>query len=71
MYNLNYTPTTLGVQNWREIASGGMQIKKAEHLPLVQSTVSEKRKCRDIAHTFSNTTNLDYISLKTEVSVAQ
>jgi hypothetical protein len=28
MYTFNYTPTTLGVQSWREITSGGTQKKK-------------------------------------------
>jgi hypothetical protein len=31
MYNLNYTPTTLGVQSWREIISGGTRTKKVEY----------------------------------------
>jgi hypothetical protein len=31
MYNFNYTPTTLGVQSWREIISGGTQTKKVEY----------------------------------------
>jgi hypothetical protein len=31
MYNLNYTPTNLGVQSWREIISGGMRTKKVEY----------------------------------------
>jgi hypothetical protein len=31
MYNLNYTPTTLGVQHWREIISGGTRTKKVEY----------------------------------------
>jgi hypothetical protein len=28
MYNLNYTPTILGVQSWKEIISGGTRTKK-------------------------------------------
>jgi hypothetical protein len=32
MYNLNYTPkTTLGVQSWREIISGGTRTRKVEY----------------------------------------
>jgi hypothetical protein len=31
MYNLNYTPTTSGVQSWREIISGGKRTKKVEY----------------------------------------
>jgi hypothetical protein len=31
MHNLNYTPTTLGVQSCREIISGGTQTKKVEY----------------------------------------
>jgi hypothetical protein len=31
MYNLNYAPTTLGVQSWREIISGSMRTKKVEY----------------------------------------
>jgi hypothetical protein len=31
MYNLHYVPTTLGVQSWREIISGGMRTKKVEY----------------------------------------
>jgi hypothetical protein len=31
MYNLNYTPTTLGVQTWTEIISGGTRTKKVEY----------------------------------------
>jgi hypothetical protein len=31
MYDLNYTPTTLGVQSWREIISGGMRTNKVEY----------------------------------------
>jgi hypothetical protein len=31
MYNFNYTPTTLGVQSWREIISGGTRTKKVEY----------------------------------------
>jgi hypothetical protein len=31
MYKLNYAPTTLGVQNWREIKSGGTPTKKVEY----------------------------------------
>jgi hypothetical protein len=31
MYNLNYTPTTLGVHSWREIISGGTLPKKVEY----------------------------------------
>jgi hypothetical protein len=30
-YNLNYTPTILGVQSWRQIISGGMGTKKVEY----------------------------------------
>jgi hypothetical protein len=32
MYNLNYTPTTLVVQSWREIISGGTRTKRVEYL---------------------------------------
>jgi hypothetical protein len=31
LYNLHYVPTTLGVQSWREIISGGTQTKKVEY----------------------------------------
>jgi hypothetical protein len=31
MYNLHYVPTTLGVQSWREIISGGTGTKKVEY----------------------------------------
>jgi hypothetical protein len=31
MYNLNYAPTTLGVQSWREIICGGTRTKKVEY----------------------------------------
>jgi hypothetical protein len=31
MYNLNYTPTTLGVQSLREIISGGTGTEKVEY----------------------------------------
>jgi hypothetical protein len=31
MYNLNYAPTTFGVQSWREIISGGRRTKKFEY----------------------------------------
>jgi hypothetical protein len=31
MYNLNYTPTNLGVQSWREIISEGTWTKKVEY----------------------------------------
>jgi hypothetical protein len=31
MYNLNYAPTTLRVQSWREIISAGTQTKKVEY----------------------------------------
>jgi hypothetical protein len=31
MYNLHYVPTTLGVQSWREIISGGTRTKKVEY----------------------------------------
>jgi hypothetical protein len=31
MYNLNYTPTTLGVQSRREMISGGTRTKKVEY----------------------------------------
>jgi hypothetical protein len=31
MYNFNYIPTTLGVQSWREIISGGTRTKKVEY----------------------------------------
>jgi hypothetical protein len=31
MYNLKYTPTTLGVQSWRESISGGMRTRKDEY----------------------------------------
>jgi hypothetical protein len=31
MYNLDYTPTTLGVQSWREIISGGTRTKKVKY----------------------------------------
>jgi hypothetical protein len=31
MYNLNYAPTTLGVQIWREIICGGTRTKKVEY----------------------------------------
>jgi hypothetical protein len=30
MYNLHYVPTTLGVQSWREIISGGTRTKEVE-----------------------------------------
>jgi hypothetical protein len=35
MYNLHYVPTTLGVQSWREIISGGTRTKK-DWIPLPQ-----------------------------------
>jgi hypothetical protein len=41
MYNLNYTPTTLGVQSLREIISGGTQTKKVEYHCSRQQNVSE------------------------------
>jgi hypothetical protein len=31
MYNLNYTPTTLGIQSWGEIISGGTRTKRVEY----------------------------------------
>jgi hypothetical protein len=31
VYNLNYAPTTLGVQSWREITCGGTWTKKVEY----------------------------------------
>jgi hypothetical protein len=31
MYNLNYAPTTLGVQSCREIISGGTRTKKFQY----------------------------------------
>jgi hypothetical protein len=31
MYNLNYAPTTMGVQSWRENISGGTRTKKVEY----------------------------------------
>jgi hypothetical protein len=31
MYNLHYVPTTLGVQSWREIISGGTWTKTVEY----------------------------------------
>jgi hypothetical protein len=31
VYNLNYTPTALGVQSWREITSGGTRPKEVEY----------------------------------------
>jgi hypothetical protein len=31
VYNLNYGPTTLGVQSWREIICGGTRTKKVEY----------------------------------------
>jgi hypothetical protein len=31
VYNLNYAPTTLGVQSWREIICGGTRTKKVEY----------------------------------------
>jgi hypothetical protein len=31
MYNLNYAPTTLGVQSWREIICGGTRTKKVQY----------------------------------------
>jgi hypothetical protein len=31
MYNLNYPPTTLGVQSWRKIICGGTRTKKVEY----------------------------------------
>jgi hypothetical protein len=34
MYNLNYAPTTLGVQSQREIISGGTRTKKVEYTGL-------------------------------------
>jgi hypothetical protein len=38
MYNLNYAPTTLGVQSWREIISGGTRTEKKN----VNTTVLEE-----------------------------
>jgi hypothetical protein len=37
--NLNYTPTTLGVQSWREITSGGTGTKK-RWVPLFWSKIA-------------------------------
>jgi hypothetical protein len=31
VYNLNYTPTTLWVESWRDITSGGTRTKKVEY----------------------------------------
>jgi hypothetical protein len=31
MYNLNYTPTILGVQIWRDIISGGTRTNKVDY----------------------------------------
>jgi hypothetical protein len=43
MYNLNYAPTTLGVQSRREIISGGTRTKQVEYrcdrrIPMLSAT---------------------------------
>jgi hypothetical protein len=40
VHNLNYAPTTLVVQSWGEIISGGMRTKKAEYHCLITCTWS-------------------------------
>jgi hypothetical protein len=44
VYNLNYTPTTLGVQRWREITSGGTRTKIS--LENIQSILSSHCTCQ-------------------------
>jgi hypothetical protein len=53
MYNLNYTPTTLGVQSWREIISGGTRTKKLNTTGLKHNAIT-KVKVKQ-----SHKTNLD------------
>jgi hypothetical protein len=42
MYNLHYVPTTLGVQSWREIISGGTRTKKVEYTDLDELQLERK-----------------------------
>jgi hypothetical protein len=44
MYNLNTTPTTLGVQSWREIMSRGTRTKKVEYLCSIQLSTLQSYK---------------------------
>jgi hypothetical protein len=47
MYNLNYAPTILGVQSWREIISGGTRTKSVEyHCYSLQFRCWQHRKIR-------------------------
>jgi hypothetical protein len=46
MYNLNYTPTTLGVQSWREIIFGGTWTKTVEYHCSIQNTRWWQKKKR-------------------------
>jgi hypothetical protein len=51
MYNLNYAPTTLGVQSWREIISGGYANKKGWIPPLlyvILNSVSDVTNAQDV-----------------------
>jgi hypothetical protein len=44
MYNLNYTPTTLGVQGWREITYRGHANKKGWVPPSLSAEFSYRRR---------------------------
>jgi hypothetical protein len=51
---MNYVPTTLGVQSWREIISGGTRTKKVEyHWPSLTQTVLTDAKHRYDEHSYA------------------
>jgi hypothetical protein len=49
MYKLHYVPTTLGVQSWSEIISGGTRTKKVEYHCSIPFRLSNKNRER-ISH---------------------
>jgi hypothetical protein len=58
VYNLNYVPTTWGVQSWREIICGGTRTKQVEYLwPIVLGwteirSYEIRKKCILLMHDF-------------------
>jgi hypothetical protein len=47
MYNLNYTPTTVGIQSWREILSGDTRTKTVRDLGLEKEGASTSNNAMD------------------------
>jgi hypothetical protein len=74
VYNLKYTPTTLGVQSWREITFGGTRTKRVVYCCSKYLTVLLHYNERSVGYKYIQVCSYNYkvtnyIMLRAEVKL--